>query len=116
MTLAETELICCGFPKNFINIHIPSEVIELCFMYVFDGYDPISSIQSYYKIKLESNIIQMDMLRWQLCLEMDTDDYEQKTQMILWMRLLSLSPMIDEIYAYLRWDCNIYKHLGNLMS
>eukprot|EP01084_Bolivina_argentea_P304313 525510_1 len=108
MTLAETELICCGFPKHFINIHIPSEVIELCFMYVFDGYDPISSIQSYYKIKLESNIIQIDMFRWRLSLEMNTDDYEQKTQMILWM-------MIDEIFAYLRCDCNItnmYKHFG----
>eukprot|EP01084_Bolivina_argentea_P269717 458455_1 len=111
MTLTETELICCGFPKHFINIHIPSEVIELCFMYLFDAYDPISSIQSYYTIKLESNIIQMDMFRWQLCLEMNTDDYEQTTHMILWMRLLSLSPMIDEIYAYLRCDCNMYKHL-----
>eukprot|EP01084_Bolivina_argentea_P269716 458453_1 len=101
-----TMALCYGYLKNVINIYVPSDIIELCFIYLQDESNPIDIMKTQDTVTFESNIIKLNVFQWRIYLEIKKNIKQKLVDIKLSIRLLTLSPMIKQIYAYLRVNCN----------
>ena len=116
MTANEAALICYGFIRTYskkYTTHVPSDIIDLLVIFVFDDIDHTESIRKAFRTGTECEMsldaIKMDVFKWKMNLRANSSGLHG------YLELSSISPMISAIFCHVILKCKEANYITDVM-